>query len=107
MNGNPYHVFGTDIPPMLGRQRLFDQLVRQLTKQTPDHVSVTGPRHYGKSVLLQHLANFFGNGTGSYVASAYLDLRHQTPDSDPSFLTGLWRKKGLGCTLPGARKHEE
>lgn len=89
MNGNPYHVLGTTIPPMLGRQQLFEQLVRQLTKASPDHVSVVGPCHYGKSVLLQHLATHFAAGQGEYLTGAYWDLRHNTPDSDASFLSGF------------------
>jgi len=86
---NPYQVLGTTIPPMLGRQRLFDQIMRQLTKTSPDHVSVVGPCHYGKSVILQHLAEVFGPGHGEYVTGAYWDLRHNTPDSDSAFLLGF------------------
>ena len=89
MNGNPYYVLGTTIPPMLGRQRLFEQLLRQLTKASPDHVSVVGPCHYGKSVVLQHLATQFLPGQGDYVTGAYWDLRHNTPDSDTTFLKGF------------------
>lgn len=89
MNGNPYHVLGGSTPPMLGRRQLFDQLVRQLTKASPDHVSVVGPCHYGKSVLLQHLATQFAPGQGEYLTAAYWDLRHNTPDSDASFLSGF------------------
>ena len=86
---NPYQVLGTTIPPMLGRQRLYEQLVRQLTKASPDHVSVVGPCHYGKSVILQHLAEIFGPGRGDYVTGVYWDLRHNTPDSDSAFLLGF------------------
>jgi hypothetical protein len=86
MNNNPYQMLGTTIPPMLGRQRLFDDLLRHLTKPSPDHVSVVGPRHYGKSVILQHLAEQFLTGKGEFVTAAYWDLRHETPDSDATFL---------------------
>lgn len=89
MNGNPYHVLGTTTPPMLGRKRLYDQLMRQLTKASPDHVSIVGPCHYGKSVILQHLADEFGDGQADYVTGAYWDLRHNTPDSDSAFLVGF------------------
>src|SRR4051794_1412967 len=89
MNGNPYYVLGTTIPPMLGRQRLFEQLLRQLNKPSPDHVSVVGPRHYGKSVILQHLVTHFFPGQSDYLTGAYWDLRHNTPDSDTSFLRGF------------------
>lgn len=89
MSDNPYQVLGTTIPPMLGRHRLFEQLMRQLTKASPDHVSVVGPCHYGKSVILQHLAEVFGLGHGDYVTGVCWDLRHNTPDSDSAFLLGF------------------
>lgn len=98
MNGNPYQVLGTTIPPMLGRGRLFDVLLRQLTKASPDHVSVVGPCHYGKSVVLQHLATHFLPGQGDYVTGSYWDLRHNTPNSDSTFL------KGFASVLAGALK---
>jgi hypothetical protein len=85
---------------MLGRQRLFDQLLRQLTKVSPDHVSVVGPCHYGKSVILQHLAGQFLAGRGDYLTGAYWDLRHETPDSDGAFL------KAFASTLKNALPHE-
>lgn len=89
MSSNPYQVLGSTTPPMLGRNRLFEQLLRQLTKASPDHVSVVGPRHYGKSVVLQNLASLFLPGRGDYVTGAYWDLRHDTPNSDATFLTGF------------------
>jgi hypothetical protein len=98
MSGNPYQTLGTTIPPMLGRQRLFEQLMRQLTKASPDHVSVVGPCHYGKSVILQHLANVVSPGHGEYLTCAYWDLRHNIPDSDETFL------REFAAVLKGALK---
>jgi hypothetical protein len=89
MNGNPYQVLGTTVPTLLGRQRVFDQIVRQLTKQSPEHVSLVGPRHYGKSVILQGLAEHFRTGQKDYLTAAYWDLRHDTPDSDAAFIKGF------------------
>ncbi len=60
MSASPYQVLGTGVPRMLGRERLFDRLCGHLTKRSPDHVSVVGPRLFGKSVLLNHLASHFG-----------------------------------------------
>jgi hypothetical protein len=70
--------------------------MRQLTKTSPDHVSVVGPCHYGKSVVLQHLAEVFRPGLGEYLTSAYWDLRHNTPDTDTDFL------KRFGSVLKSA-----
>lgn len=83
MDRNPYQVLGVGIPPMLGRERLFDRLCRHLTKADPDHVCVVGPTLFGKSVLLNHLASHVPDG--HYVASLYWDLRHGTPKTDDGF----------------------
>ena len=48
MSASPYRVLGVEVPPMLGRERLFDRLCRHLTKASPDHVSVIGPRLFGE-----------------------------------------------------------
>ena len=107
MTANPYRVLGPSIPPMLGRGSLVRQIERHLLKPTPDHVSVVGPRHYGKSVLLRHLASAYHLGPtgyrvlppdksaepagtyrsrpGDYLATVYIDLRHDTPRSDGAF----------------------
>lgn len=68
---------------MLGRERLFDRLCGHLTKRSPDHVSVVGPRLFGKSVLLNHLASHFPQDR--YAASMYWDLRFETPRTDAEF----------------------
>jgi len=85
MSINPYQVLGTNPVVMRGRERLFDQLCRHLTKPTPDHVSVVGPKFIGKSVLLKHLAGHFSADNAHYIAVLYWDLRHGTPESDADF----------------------
>ena len=85
MSDNPYQVLGVGIPPMLGRERLFERLRRHLTKPTPDHMCVVGPPLFGKSVLLNHLADHFKDAGDHYVTSLYWDLRHRTPMTDEEF----------------------
>lgn len=87
MGQNPYNVQGTLPVQMLGRKPVLDTLLRHLTKNTPDHVSVIGPKFIGKSVLLKHLADRFAPDNQHYIASIYWDLRHHTPDSDAGFKT--------------------
>ena len=70
MTANPYRVLGPSIPPMLGRGSLVRQIERHLLKPTPDHVSVVGLRHYGKSVLLRHLAGAYCLGTNRLPGAA-------------------------------------
>ena len=85
MSDSPYQVLGVGIPPMLGRERLFAELCRHLTKRTPDHMCVVGPPLFGKSVLLNHLASHFKDAGDHYVTSLYWDFRHGTPMTDDEF----------------------
>ena len=85
MTTNPYQVFGASIPPMLGRGSLMRAIESHLLKPSPDHVSVVGPAHYGKSVLLRHLADAHHSGSSHYLTTAHIDLRRSTPESDSEF----------------------
>ena len=85
MTANPYQVLGPSIPPMLGRGSLVRRIEGHLSKPTPDHVSVVGPKHYGKSVLLRHLADAYRAGSSGYLTTVHVDLRHDTPRSDDAF----------------------
>ncbi len=85
MSDIPYQVLGVDVPSMLGRERLFEELCRHLSKSNPDHVSVIGPALFGKSVLLNHLATQFARPSEHFSTSLYWDLRHGTPVTDDEF----------------------
>ena len=85
MSDSPYQVLGVGIPPMLGRERLFEELCRHLTKPTPDHMCVVGPPLFGKSVFLNHLASHFKDAGDHFVTSLYWDFRHGTPMTDDDF----------------------
>ena len=83
---DPYQVLGPSVPPKLGRAALMDQIHQHLRKPSPDHVSVVGPAHYGKSVLLHHAAATYRDGIKPYVTAAYVDLRRGVPASDREFM---------------------
>ena len=70
---------------MLGRAALVQRIEGHLSKPTPDHVSVVGPKHYGKSVLLRHVADAYRAGSSGYLTTAHIDLRRDTPRSDDAF----------------------
>jgi hypothetical protein len=74
---------------MLGRQAVLVNIERHLSKATPPHLQIVGPKLYGKSVLLNHLASKYRCGLGQYIAAAYVDLRHGTPRSDDAFRSRL------------------
>ena len=85
VTANPYRVLGPSIPRMLGRTSLIQQIERHLLKPSPDHVSVVGPMHYGKSVLLRHLADAHRTESDAFLTAVHVDLRHDTPMSDEAF----------------------
>ena len=82
---NPYQVLGATVPSMFGRAALVERIERHLLKPSPDHVSVVGPAHYGKSVLLRYLAEKHREGSSNYVTTVHIDLRRDTPTSDAAF----------------------
>jgi len=77
---------------MFGRERIVDRICKRLTKDTPDNVTIVGPKRTGKTVLLSHLVGVFDAGQESYLGAAYLDLRHETPDSDDELLLFLCKQ---------------
>ena len=85
---------------MLGRAVLVRRIEGHLSKPTPDHVSVVGPKHYGKSVLLRHLADVYRAGSGGYLTTVHIDLRHDTPGSDGAF------KRRLAAEVKAALRPE-
>ena len=92
MTENPYQVLGPTIPLKLGRESLINRINHHLLKPTPDHVSVVGPEHYGKSVLLWHLADYYRKDCEAlkyYLTTVYIDLRRNTPTDDSTFKSRL------------------
>ena len=81
---------------MLGRAALLRRIEGHLSKASPDHVSVVGPAHYGKSVLLRHVADAYKAGSGQYLTTVHIDLRHAGIRSDGDF------KRRLAEDLKGA-----
>jgi hypothetical protein len=75
---------------MFGRKRVSEKILAMLHKPIPDHVSIIGPKRYGKTVLLHHLAECL-RSDGNYVASVFIDLRHDSPQTDSEFRSYLAR----------------
>jgi len=87
---------GAKIPPMLGRENIMQRLCNNLTKSTPSHISVVGPRFVGKSVLLKALDERMRGKGSPYCAVIFWDLGHQTPRSDEKFMKLLCQLLGEG-----------
>ena len=71
---NPYSILGTEIAAMYGRKDLFAEICRHLTKETPDHLTIVGPKHYGKTVILKHLGDHFSKTNDHYLTSVYWEI---------------------------------
>ena len=81
---------------MLGRTALVRRIESHLSKASPDHVSVVGPAYYGKSVLLEHVADAYKADSKHYLTTVSIDLRHAGIRSDGDF------KRRLAEDLKGA-----
>ncbi|MEI6442772.1 MAG: ATP-binding protein [Nostocales cyanobacterium ELA583] len=80
-----YQVLGGSVPKLLGREKVLASLESHLLKPTPDHVSVIGFARYGKSVLLNHLADKYRDRNDYFTTALYIDFRHTTPTTDEEF----------------------
>ncbi len=92
MNTNPYQVRGVHIPHMFGRKALLEQVVQQLTRPDPVHLSVVGPRLSGKTVFLTALASYITKKADNYLTVIYRDFRQMTPLTDREFITDLAKR---------------
>ena len=84
-----FPVFGTTVPPLLGRQAIMDRLWRELTKPTPSHLQVVGPRYAGKTVLFHALAQRMKQDDSPFRCVVLWDLGHLTPESNADFIAAL------------------
>ncbi|MFM9869419.1 P-loop domain-containing protein [Achromobacter xylosoxidans] len=88
MPDSRFPILGTTVPPMLGRTAILQKMMGALTKPTPDHLQVVGPRFAGKTVLLNELATRLRQDL-HYSTVLVWDLGHQTPETDALFMQGL------------------
>jgi hypothetical protein len=87
-----FPILGTTLPSMLGRVAILQRMMAALTKTTPDHLQVVGPRFAGKTVLLNELASRLRQMGSPYTAVVVWDLGHQTPGTDALFMQRLARE---------------
>jgi hypothetical protein len=90
MPNRKFPVLGTSVPSMLGRELTMGRMWGTLTKASPDHLQMVGPRFAGKTVILRELAHRLRGTSGTpYTAVLFWDLGHQTPDTDELFMQRL------------------
>jgi hypothetical protein len=95
-----FQILGTTVPPLLGRAATLQKMTGALTKASPDHLQVVGPRFAGKTVILHELAARLRQAGTPYSAVVVWDLGHQTPGTDALFVQGLARE--LAAALKGS-----
>ena len=78
-----------DIPPLVGRKNQKRQITSDLTKMTPSHVSIIGPRASGKSTLLKTVCRELAANSTNYSAVVYWDFSANTPANDELFLSAF------------------
>jgi hypothetical protein len=76
-----YHPFPIQPPPLSARNKLAVKVLESLSKH---NVSVVGRRHYGKSVLLSHVAGE-ARKSGKFDQVVEWNLRQFTPHDDGDF----------------------
>lgn len=89
MSDTQFPILGTDEIPMIGRQALLDGIWGKLTKASPDNLSIVGPRHIGKTVLLNELVERAKNDDSPYSLVIYWQLGYAPPQSDDEFIEQL------------------
>jgi hypothetical protein len=87
-----FPILGTSVPPMLGRDAIMHEMLSALTKSTPSHLQVVGPRFAGKTVILHELARRLREAKAPFTAVLIWDLGHQTPSTDELFMQRLARE---------------
>lgn len=92
---------------MLGRAKTMQRIWDDLTKRSPSHLSMVGPRYAGKSVILKALADRMSKEGSPYGAVILWDLGHQTPGSDEAFYKSICQRMGEGikAVSPDYGKH--
>lgn len=105
---NPYVLPSLSIAPMLDRSQIFKAICSDIgEKQTPDHVSIVGPKYFGKTVLMNELASCFRNAGSRYQIVCLWDLKHNTPESNSSFQTELAKRLDVGLRDIGIGDYHE
>ncbi|WP_278471768.1 AAA-like domain-containing protein [Gimesia maris] len=89
MSDTFFPILSTDNIPMIGREALLGKIWQKLTKASPDNLSIVGPRHIGKTVLLNALVDRAKKEDSPYSLVIYWQLGYAPPQSDDEFIKQL------------------
>ena len=84
-----FPILGSEDVPMVGRERLTQEVWSELTKTTPSNLSMVGPRYIGKTVFLKALAKRARAADSPYALVVFWELGHAPPTSDEEFIVSL------------------
>lgn len=86
---NPFLVLGAGTAICRGRDREWQSAMARIPH---NHISIVGPKHIGKTVLINGLADRHRKPERPFIGSLYWDLRHNTPETDGAFYAALARR---------------
>jgi len=92
MSNPRFPILGTEIPPMLGREKIMRRIWNDLTKPTPSNLSIIGPRFVGKTVIMRALAQRVAENDSPYEFVLHWHLGHVTPTSNEDFIAQLSKR---------------
>lgn len=109
MLNRQFPICSTPVPPCLGRKVLLERMTAALTKPTPDHLQVIGPRYAGKTVLLTELVRRLQDAGAPYSVVFLWDLAHQALNNDGEFIHSFGKElaRALTASYPAYAEHLE
>lgn len=102
MPERPFQIGGATVPPLVGRKAIVERVISALSKRTPDHLQIVGPRLSGKTILMAFLAEHMRSAGSPYKAVIQWDLAHNTPRSNEEFLLAV--RDWLASAVSGIKK---
>lgn len=86
-----FPILGTEIANLQGRDKELSRCYADLTKPSPSHLQLIGPRFSGKTTFLHKLKNS-EKLISKYNCLVYWDVGHNTPQTDVEFLVQFSEK---------------
>lgn len=104
---NPYDHSGLNHSCYRGRAAQLRKVIGSLKKDTPDQVSIVGPRYFGKSVLLTRLVEALSLPGSPFDVVLLWDLKAYTPTTNAEFFSAMARKLDSGMSALGFKQYSE
>jgi hypothetical protein len=103
---DPYDTSGLNSSSFRGRAGQLKKILGCLSKETPDQVSIIGPRYCGKSALLKQIANELVRPGSPFNAVLLWDLTSFTPSTNSEFFVAFAQKLDVCLSALGSQYHD-